>query len=41
MSILAITGPDGMTFELNTFKFREIIIADLQDVQQQFKNPFE
>jgi len=38
MSILAITGPDGMTFESIPPKFREIIIADLQDVQQQFKN---
>ena len=38
MSMLAITGPAGMTFESLPPKFREKVVTDLEDVQQQFKN---
>ena len=36
--MLPITGPDGLTFASLPQKYRDIVLKDLQDIQQDFKN---
>jgi len=38
ITMLPITGPDGLTFASLPQKYRDIVLKDLQDIQQDFKN---